>query len=258
MKKKILAICLVAILVITAITGASLAYLTDNEVAKNTFTYGNVDIRLDEEFVQGSKLLPGIDVSKTVNVTNIGSEDAYVRVHIAIPQYLDSGNPEFAAYDNLLHWNFSKASVADKYWNWNANVTDEGYNAEMPGWPGNGGNWNFYTVQIDGIWYNVYVATYETALAGATETNKDGETTAFPAIYKVYLDAKLDNADMAKIDEALGGKEWNVYVAAEAVQAAGFANAYEAFEAATGEGNLSIDWSKAVKADTDKAQIDND
>lgn len=256
MKKKILAICVVAILVITAITGASLAYLTDNEVAKNTFTYGNVDIRLDEEFVQESKLLPGIDVSKTVNVTNVGSEAAYVRVHIAIPDFLDSGlndDPALAAYNNSLHWNFSKDSLADGLWNWHSTNKDGNTYA---GYPENGGEWNFYQTTINDVVYNVYVATYETALTGKG-TAQVGETTAHPAIYKVFLDAKLDNADMTAINTALNG-DWSIYVAAEAVQAAGFANAYEAFEVATGEGNLSIDWSKAVKADTDKAQIDND
>ena len=248
MKKKILSICLAAVIAVIAITGASLAYLTDNEVAKNTFTYGNVDIRLDEEFTQGSKLLPGIDVNKTVNVTNIGAEDAYVRVHIAIPAFLDSGDedqPQFAAYNNMLHWNFSKESLVNGYWNWHKTNVD---GSTYAGYPENGGDWNCYHTEINDITYNVYIATYETALSKNSQT-------AQPAIYKVFLDAKLNNADMTTINEALNG-DWSIYVAAEAVQANGFNDAYAAFEAATDVDNLTINWTEAVEANN--AQVDND
>ena len=50
MKKKILSICLVAIIAFTAIAGASLAYLTDRDSAENVFTFGNVEIELNETF----------------------------------------------------------------------------------------------------------------------------------------------------------------------------------------------------------------
>lgn len=47
-KKKIVTICLAAILVVMAVAGASLAYLTDTKDATNTFTVGNVKIELLE------------------------------------------------------------------------------------------------------------------------------------------------------------------------------------------------------------------
>lgn len=47
-KKKILTLCLVACLAITAIAGASLAYFTDTKSEVNTFTVGNVSIKLIE------------------------------------------------------------------------------------------------------------------------------------------------------------------------------------------------------------------
>lgn len=47
-EKKILTLCLVACLAITAIAGASLAYFTDTKSATNTFTVGNVKIELLE------------------------------------------------------------------------------------------------------------------------------------------------------------------------------------------------------------------
>ena len=48
MKKKITAICLCVALLAIAIVGATLAYFTDNDSAKNTFTVGNVKIDLLE------------------------------------------------------------------------------------------------------------------------------------------------------------------------------------------------------------------
>lgn len=48
MKRKIVTVCLAAVLVIIAVAGASLAYLTDTKTAKNTFTVGNVKIELLE------------------------------------------------------------------------------------------------------------------------------------------------------------------------------------------------------------------
>lgn len=47
-KKKILALCAAAILAVMAVAGASLAYLVDTDAKENTFTVGNVDIRLIE------------------------------------------------------------------------------------------------------------------------------------------------------------------------------------------------------------------
>lgn len=239
MKKKLLVAALAVIMVVTAIAGASLAYLTDKDSADNVFTIGKIDITLNDEFVHGSLLMPGVDVSKEVGVTVADdSQPSYVRVHIAIPAILDSGaedQPQYASYNNTLHWNFSKASVADGLWNWNASIDDAGASEAMPGWPGNGGNWNSYATEIDGIEYNVYVATYETILNA-------GETTAENAIYKVFMDTKVTSEQLVGMNEALGGN-WSIKVVAEGVQAASFENAYEALDTAFGvPGTYEIDW----------------
>lgn len=73
MKKKITVLCLVAVLAITAIAGASLAYFTAEDQADNTFTMKGVKIELNEEFEQGSELLPGLDINKDVWVKNTGT-----------------------------------------------------------------------------------------------------------------------------------------------------------------------------------------
>ena len=224
--KKVLAMALALVLAMAVGVGATLAYLKDTDKAVNTFTVGNVDITLHEDFVDGSKLLPGIDVKKAITVTNNGTEEAYVRIHMAIPSILDSGSedkPEFTAYNNTLHWNFTGASVQEGQWSQLKNKEAKGPNAAYPNWPDNGGDYNMYQTEIDGELYNVYVITYETALAPKDE---DGATTKTNAIEKVYLDTSVTNEMLDTIKAELG--QIKIHVIAEGGQAAGFDNAYDA------------------------------
>lgn len=242
--KKILALCLVVILAVTAVTGATLAYFTDIKKADNTFVTGNVAIDLIENFGDNDpstpeKLLPCTGsaqdgtlkngITKEVTVKNEGTEDAYVRVHIAIPSLLDNGNPDFDAGENTLHFNYEPESVVEGQWNW----------SKTTGKPTTG-NWNYYTTTVDGISYNVYVVTYETKLAS-------GVTTATKAMHQVYLDKNTSNEAIASYIEALGAN-WHILVVAEGAQAEGFANAYEALNTAFGvPGSYTVDFSGADK-----------
>lgn len=55
MKKKILSLCLIVALALTAIGGATLAYFTDNDQKTNNFTIGNISIAVKEDSSYGSK-----------------------------------------------------------------------------------------------------------------------------------------------------------------------------------------------------------
>lgn len=139
MKRKIVTVCLAAVLVIIAVAGASLAYLTDTDERTNTFTVGDVDITLVEQrkganglesYGEGSyKLKPGKSndgnaVSKIVTVKNNGTEDAYVWVELRIPAYLVSNEykaePHTNESKNALHWNsygcFNVEYNSGNYW----------------------------------------------------------------------------------------------------------------------------------------------
>ena len=112
MKKKILSICLVIALAATAVVGGTLAYFTDTDAQTNVFTTGNVKIDLWEDFDDNdgnAELIPGKKIEKEIYVTNTGSEDAYVRVHYAIPVPMAAQN--INSFNDILHVNFSKASV---------------------------------------------------------------------------------------------------------------------------------------------------
>lgn len=258
MKKKIFAICLVAILVLTAITGATLAYLTDTDKADNVFTVGNVQIKLVEQqrgyddngeltlvgFENKKVLLPIVGsaqgekdkyglptaanyVDKIVTVENTGASDAYVRVIVAIPSALDyPAGP--------LHWNLGNDFKGAAEGAYDDEVTlacvAENVDADVDG-----------DGEIDADKWNIYTFTYQTAVEGK-KINEDAKVTPFAAIVGFYLDALVDNYldENNKIKYTYNGKDVNydlangvtIPVFAQAVQSAGFATAEAAFTAA--------------------------
>ena len=97
MRKVLLTVCCAALLVCVTI-GATVAYLTSTDTVTNTFTVGNVQIKLDEakanadgtlvkdaDRVQANdyKLLPGHTYNKDPMVTVLkGSEECYVKMTV--------------------------------------------------------------------------------------------------------------------------------------------------------------------------------
>ena len=97
MKRRVLGISLIVALVAILAVGATLAYFTDSTgVVKNTFTMGNVEIKLDEKDntkTDGSRtetgnaytgVTPGVPVEKDPTVWNTGDNDAWVRVNVTV------------------------------------------------------------------------------------------------------------------------------------------------------------------------------
>lgn len=121
MKKKIVALCLVLALALTAIGGATLAYFTDTDTETNTFTVGNVKIDLVEDFKQNSVLLPGSktenNIKKAVWVENKGANDAYMWIEVWVPAALDDGDdnsPQAPGLGNSLHFNYGATVTETK------------------------------------------------------------------------------------------------------------------------------------------------
>lgn len=95
MKKKILLIA-TAIILVSIISIGTLAYFTDEEKASNVITTGNIDIELEEWMEDAdnndelipfpengvSDVMPGSQISKIVQVRNIGGNPAYVRIQV--------------------------------------------------------------------------------------------------------------------------------------------------------------------------------
>ena len=119
MKKKIVSLVLVAALAFTALVGTTLAYFTDKtEAAKNTFTVGNVKIKLEEPAWPASgekdapEVYPGEALAKDPTVTNIGNNPCFVRVKVTgLDQFGNKGEITLrhgnyvAGYDDT-NWKF--------------------------------------------------------------------------------------------------------------------------------------------------------
>lgn len=88
MKKKIATGALLVAFGATAVTGATLAYFTDNEQAENVFTVGNVNITLTEPnwvgegSVDAPEAYPGEALKKDPTVTNVGANPCFVRIKV--------------------------------------------------------------------------------------------------------------------------------------------------------------------------------
>ena len=93
LNRKVVLILALMLSVAMATTG-TLAYLTDRDTVENTFTMGNVDIDVEEEFEDGASLLPGVEVEKQAGIKNVhNSSDAWVWMTVSVPEdlvdYLD-------------------------------------------------------------------------------------------------------------------------------------------------------------------------
>lgn len=238
-----LVLVLALLMSVAMITTGTLAYLTDRDSDVNVFTVGNVDITLEEDFVQGSELVPGVDIDKVPTITNTGKNDAYVWMTVAVPAGLESSD----ASDNIVHWNWM-AVTDEAYMNNKTQADVDAKIAEGKLPEGTtieqiraGQNWDVEgttpigTETIDGVTYNVYLMKYNDVL-------QPGETT-LASLHNVYLDPHVDidpEGNLAWVEDGVAtdlGYNINtmgnpkIYVSAYGMQVDGFDSVDEAYEA---------------------------
>lgn len=194
-----------------------MAFLSDTKNVVNTFTVGNVHIKLDEakvnyetgigdtaldpeERVTTNKyhLLPGHQYDKDPTVTVLGtSEECYVRMFVSV-------NKKTAWQD-----------IADKYDGVNG-VSDIFVGKDDATWV------PFTTTTASaGDDYNTFEFRYKTTVA------KNADTTPLKALFtEIEMPTDLTNDDLASL-----GDDFQICVYAEAIQADGFQDADEAFDA---------------------------
>ena len=94
MKKKLTALGLVLAVVASLFAGMTLTYFTDKGTVTNTFTVGNVDIKVYETDANGQEteagrlyenVVPGVKYAKDPTIKNIGRNDAYARMLVTVP-----------------------------------------------------------------------------------------------------------------------------------------------------------------------------
>ena len=111
MKKKSLALVLALAMIVVCVVGGTLAWLTaTTPEVKNTFTYGDINIKLEETdatvAADGSatkefKMIPGYTIAKDPTVTVVkDSEKCYLFVKVAESDNFDT----FMTYDMADGW----------------------------------------------------------------------------------------------------------------------------------------------------------
>lgn len=227
-KRKALLMTLCAVLLVVTSVMGTIAYLTDKDQVKNTFTVGKVDITLDEALVNEDgkpinesnavvedladakrveensyHLLPGHSYTKDPTVTvKAGSEESYVRMMVRVK--------------------FTK-NLTGKELNMNLDSIIAGYNED---------DWKLYQDRLieQGTDENPYTTItyqyrYKNTVAGVDAAGADADN-KLPALFTdIQVPNTWDNAEM----EAIGG--FTVEVEAHAIQASGFDTADAAWAA---------------------------
>lgn len=257
MKKKLTAIALVVALLAVAVIGGTLAYFTDTDSAKNTFTVGNVKIDLIEQekteqglvgFEQDKLLVPGKSndgnaVSKIVTVKNTGRNDAWVWVDLKIPAYLVSSEYPTNESKNALHWNsygcFNVEYNSGNYWKLaiSDGIVDADHKVT---------DTDMVAVE-DGLWYDYKYVGRETigeveyvVIRTKMQNTLPAGKVSLPCLAQVYMDWRvttdgdkfiLPGGDPIGVDAS-----WEIIVNAYAIQKENFNNVDEAIAAYANNG----------------------
>ena len=210
-KKRFVAILLCVTLVALAAIGATFAYLTDTKTVNNTFTMGNVAIKLDETDIKNPtgdrvtsneyNVYPGAVVKKDPIVHNTGKNAAYIRATVNVSNWMNL----CAAY----------------YPDFKETFPNDGYKAALNLLVGElGEGWSVVGVEAGdtftiGQFDAKFILKYEGALAAKADTTAMFQTVTIPA--------GIDNANTDSFKE--------VKVVAQAIQADGFDTWEAAFAA---------------------------
>jgi len=212
-KKRFVAILLCVTLVALAAIGATFAYLTDTKTVNNTFTMGNVAIKLDETNVNDPtgdrvtsnayNVYPGAVVTKDPIVHNTGKNAAYIRATVNVSNWMNL----CAAYYPESGFKFTKPGY-EKSLELLVGTLGEGWSVV-----GVTRGDTFTIGQFDAK----FILKYDGKLASGADT-----TAMFQ---KVIIPAGIDNAS------ADAGSFSSVKVVAQAIQADGFDTWEDAFAA---------------------------
>ena len=218
MKKKLLVLGLCVALAAIAIAGASLAYFTDTKSATNTFTVGDVKIKLDESNVNDpdgdrvtsneyTGVFPGIQYKKDPVVTNTGKNDAYVRAVVTIENGMN--------WLGLYNENVWTAPQAEAFMNLICNKLGDGWSLE---------DYDYVTNAERGSTDFVAVLKFDGVLAAGKPTTAMFENIMLPT-----------NATANDIATRVAQNGvFHIDVVAQAIQTEGFATwdaAFKAFDA---------------------------
>lgn len=214
-KKRFVAILLCVTLVALAAIGATFAYLTDSKTVKNTFTVGDVKIKLDETNVNAPEgdrvtsntynVYPGAVVTKDPIVHNTGKNGAYVRAVVTI----EDGMNWLGLYNENV---------------WTA-PQEAAFNAMINNTLGDG--WELVDIAYDMSGPNHPTSDFVATLKYTKVLNAKEDTTAM--FSQIAFPTKLTGNDVTTRIGQNG--EFGINVVAQAIQADGFDTWEAAFAA---------------------------
>ena len=214
-KKRFVAILLCVTLVALAAIGATFAYLTDSKTEKNTFTVGDVKIKLDETNVNAPEgdrvtsntynVYPGAVVTKDPIVHNTGKNGAYVRAVVTI----EDGMNWLGLYNENV---------------WTA-PQEAAFNAMINNTLGEG--WELVDIAYDMSGPNHPTSDFVATLKYTKVLEAGKDTTAM--FSQIAFPTKLTGKDVTTRIGQNG--EFGINVVAQAIQADGFENWVDAFAA---------------------------
>lgn len=250
-KTKALLMSLCAVLLVAASVLGTMAYLADNKTVENTFTVGNVTIKLDEAKVDEMgnlvenpdgtladrvteneyKLLPGHVYVKDPTVTVVApSVESYVRMKVTFnnaselikictdPEYADEVTGLENAFPEVRMLKFSTNSELF----WISPLHPENGTFDMEDGIDNP-KYCIYDQKADTLTYIFY---YADELGGTDTVTAADADVVLPTLFdEITLPDWVDGDQLAKL------KDFKITVVAEAIQADGFDDADEAWAA---------------------------
>ena len=235
MKKltKTLLLVLCAILLVAGSVLGTVAYLTDSKEVENTFTVGNVQIKLDEAVVDQEtgvattertedgntavRLIPGRSITKDPTVTVLkDSEDCYVRVKVTV-DVSESWTSEAA---KAAGWMTDEQNFADAFKYWAGNFANQYlshivHDTTEPGF--NDVDWKLSRTEHDPNAKTItYVLTYKTSDT-TNIVRKSTSNTKLPAVFDKVVAPKTLTKDQLALLQGM-----KIKVEAHAIQAEGF------------------------------------
>ena len=205
-KKSILMAAIAVMLVAVLVVGGTLAYFTDTKSATNTFTVGDVKIKLDESNVKDPNgdrvtsneytgVFPGIQYKKDPVVTNTGKNGAYVRAVVTIENGMN--------WMGLYNENVWTAPQAEAFMKLICNKMGDGWSLE---------DYDYVTNAERGSTDFVAVLKYDGVLATGKATTAMFENIMLPA------DATTNDITTRVAQNGV----FHIDVVAQAIQADGF------------------------------------